>query len=75
MSQIGDVFRNEGQKMPPSEIETSKIQHQIDEIIPLQEKKKTMCSKRRYCFCKCIADKNVSLSSASRLREFPKKLR
>lgn len=40
MSQIGDVFRNEGQKMPPSEIETSKIQLQIDEIIPLQEKKK-----------------------------------
>lgn len=37
MSQIGHAFKNEGQYMPPSEIETIKIQHQIDGVIPSAE--------------------------------------
>lgn len=40
---------SEMQKMPSSEVECSKIQHQTDEIILLHKKYK-MHSKRRYCF-------------------------
>lgn len=37
MSQIVDIIKNEDQYMPPSELETSKVQYQRDGILPLQK--------------------------------------